>query len=57
MSVDDVLQAQARRDEGDRNRPVGAMRPADDAVILETDGLSAAEVVDRLVRLVEERRR
>ena len=57
MSVEDVLQAQARRDEGDRNRPVGAMRPADDAVILETDGLSAAEVVDRLVRLVEERRR
>lgn len=57
MSVNDVLQAQARRDEGDRNRPVGAMRPADDAVILETDGLSAAEVVDRLVRLVEERRR
>ena len=56
-SVEDVLQSQARRDEGDRNRPVGAMRPADDAVILETDGLSAAEVVDRLARLVEERRR
>jgi len=57
ISVEEVLQAQARRDEGDRNRPVGAMRPADDAVVLETDGLSAAEVVDRLVRLVEERRR
>ena len=56
ISVEEVLQAQARRDEGDRNRPVGAMRPADDAVVLETDGLSAAEVVDRLVRLVEERR-
>jgi cytidylate kinase len=56
-SVEAVLQAQARRDEGDRTRPVGAMRPADDAVILETDGLSAAEVVERLVRLIEERRR
>jgi cytidylate kinase len=56
-SVEAVLHAQARRDEGDRNRPVGAMRPADDAVILETDGLSAAEVVERLVQLVEERRR
>jgi cytidylate kinase len=56
-SVEAVLHAQARRDEGDRTRPVGAMRPADDAVILETDGLSAAEVVERLVQLVAERRR
>jgi cytidylate kinase len=32
------------------------MRPADDAVLLETDGLSPEEVVDRLVLLVAERR-
>jgi len=51
-SLEAILRAQTRRDEGDRSRPVGAMRPADDAVILETDGLSASEVVDRLVELV-----
>jgi len=56
MSLESVLRAQSRRDEGDRTRPVGAMRPADDAVILETDGLTASEVVDRLVALVESRR-
>ncbi len=56
-SLEAILRAQARRDEGDRTRPVGAMRPADDAVILETDGLTAAEVVDRLVELVGLRRR
>lgn len=55
-SLESVLRAQSRRDEGDRIRPVGAMRPADDAVILETDGLTASEVVDRLVELVELRR-
>ena len=48
-----VLDAQPRRDEGDRSRPVGAMRPASDAVLLETDGLSPAEVIERLVQLVE----
>ena len=48
-----VLDAQTRRDEGDRSRPVGAMRPASDAVLLETDGLSPAEVIERLVQLVE----
>jgi cytidylate kinase/pantoate ligase/cytidylate kinase len=55
-SLADVLAAQNRRDDGDRGRPVGAMRPADDAVLLETDGLSPEEVVDRLVLLVAERR-
>jgi cytidylate kinase len=55
-SVDAVRAAQARRDEGDRVRPVGAMQPAADALILETDGLSAAEVVDRLTALVADKR-
>ena len=55
-SLASVQAAQARRDEGDRVRPVGAMQPATDAVILETDGLSAAEVVDRLAALVASRR-
>ncbi|MFM9058981.1 MAG: (d)CMP kinase [Planctomycetaceae bacterium] len=50
-----VEQAQARRDEGDRTRPVGAMRPAADAVVLETDGLSREAVVERLVALVLDR--
>ena len=51
-SLETVRAAQAHRDEGDRVRPVGAMQPAADAVILETDGLSAAEVVERLAALV-----
>jgi cytidylate kinase/pantoate ligase/cytidylate kinase len=54
-SLDAVLAAQNRRDEGDRARPVGAMRAAADAVLVETDGLSPEAVVDRLVRLIEER--
>jgi len=51
-----VLVAQNRRDDGDRARPVGAMVAAADAVLVETDGLTRDEVVDRLVRLIEERR-
>ena len=53
----EVLEAQADRDEGDRSRAVGPMRAADDAVILETDGLTRDDVVARLVALVEARRR
>ena len=55
LSLEAVQQAQARRDEGDRVRPVGRLEPAADAVILETDGLSREQVVARLVELVGER--
>lgn len=56
-SLEAVLEAQSRRDEADRVRPVGAMQPARDAVLLQTDGLSREDVVERLVQLVEARRR
>lgn len=57
VSLTAILAAQTQRDEGDRTRPVGAMKPAADAVIVETDGLAAEEVVDRLVAMVAERSR
>jgi cytidylate kinase len=56
-SLEQVLASQTRRDDADRSRPVGAMRQPDGAVLLVTDGLSAAEVVQRLVDLVEACRR
>jgi cytidylate kinase len=56
VSLADVLVAQNRRDDGDRTRAVGAMVAAADAVLVETDGLTREAVVERLVRLVEERR-
>lgn len=55
-SLEAVLAAQSQRDEGDRSRPIGAMQPAPDAVLFETDGLTPEEVLTRLVALVEARR-
>jgi len=52
-----VLRSQAERDAGDRSRPVGRLEPAVDAILIETDRLSCDEVVDRLVALIEARRR
>jgi cytidylate kinase len=52
LTYEAVKQAQARRDEGDRIRPIGRLEPAADAVVLETDGLSREEVVERLIDLV-----
>ncbi len=57
VALAEILAAQSQRDEGDRTRAVGAMKPADDAVIVETDGLAAEDVVNRLVAMIEERSR
>jgi cytidylate kinase len=52
---DDVRAAQAERDARDRERQHGALRPADDAVELDTTGLSVEDVVRRVVALARER--
>ncbi|HTR74601.1 MAG TPA: (d)CMP kinase [Solirubrobacterales bacterium] len=53
--VASVLAAQRRRDARDREREHGALRAADDAVEIDTTGLSLEEVVARVVGLAEER--
>lgn len=50
-----VLDAQRHRDASDIDREHGALRPAGDAVELDTTGLGLAEVVDRVVALARER--
>ncbi|HEX6753304.1 MAG TPA: (d)CMP kinase [Solirubrobacterales bacterium] len=51
----DVLAAQRERDARDETREHSALKPADDAVELETTGLALDEVVDRIESLVHER--
>lgn len=50
-----VLAAQRRRDSRDREREHGALRPAADAIELDTTGLGLEEVVGRVVALARER--
>lgn len=52
---DAVLAAMRDRDERDAARKHGALRPAEDSVELDTTGLSAEEVVARVVELARER--
>ena len=43
----------AERDRIDSERPIAPLRPADDAVIIDTDDLDLEQVVDRIVRHVK----
>src|ERR1700754_174018 len=53
--VASVLSAQRRRDARDTEREHGALRAAEDAVEIDTTGLSLEEVVGRVVALARER--
>jgi cytidylate kinase len=51
----DVREAQASRDARDREREHGALRAADDAVEIDTTGLSADQVAARIAELAAQR--
>jgi cytidylate kinase len=53
--VADVLAAMAERDSRDAGREHGALRPADDAVAVDTSELQVDEVVERIELLARER--
>jgi CMP/dCMP kinase len=52
VTLEQVLAAQRRRDREDANRRVGPLRPAPNAVMVSTDGMTLDEVVDRLEELM-----
>jgi CMP/dCMP kinase len=57
VTFDEVFAKQQDRDLRDATRHVGALTKANDAIEVVTDGLSPDEVVDRLVEIVQGRRR
>lgn len=53
--IDEVEADLVRRDQADSERQDSPLRPADDAVTVDTTGYAIAEVVDRIVSLAHER--
>jgi CMP/dCMP kinase len=54
---DEAGKALAERDRRDSGRKLSPTRAAEDAVLLDSTGLPAGDVIDRVVRLVDEARR
>lgn len=55
-SYDAILASMRRRDRIDSTRAIAPLRPAEDAVIIQTDGLSIEEVFERVLEVLELRR-
>jgi len=52
-SIEQIQNAMERRDKSDQNRTVGPLKPADDAVIIDTTDLNIEQVVDKLLNYVK----
>ncbi|MBS0207830.1 MAG: (d)CMP kinase [Planctomycetes bacterium] len=55
ITFDEVFEQQTLRDERDSRRPVGALRKADDAIEVITDGMTPEQVVERLEQVIRAR--
>jgi cytidylate kinase len=55
QSVEQIQKAIEERDKSDENRTVGPLRPAEDAIVVDTTGLSIEEVVEKLLGYVKEK--
>jgi cytidylate kinase len=55
VEVTEIEQQQTERDRRDAVRPVGALRPADDAILVDTDQMDIDQVVDKLEMIVRQR--
>jgi len=53
-SLEQIQRAIEERDKSDEGRAVGPLKPADDAIVIDTTDLSIEEVVEKLLRYVEE---
>jgi cytidylate kinase len=55
VDLEQTRRALEARDRSDENRAVGPLKPAPDAVTIDTTGLTIEQVVERVYRYVEER--
>lgn len=54
LALQEILDAQNRRDAEDQSRPVGRLRPAPDATIINTDGMTPDDVLQEILRIVDD---
>ena len=55
LSYDEVYESIKNRDYNDRNKPIGALKQAEDAILVDTTGMSLEENIRRVEELVKER--
>jgi CMP/dCMP kinase len=56
VDVNEIKRQIMLRDDQDRSRPFGALKIADDAIILDTSNMAKEQVIDRFLQIIKEKR-
>ena len=54
IPLQQILATQERRDQYDRQRPVGSLRPAEDAIVINSDGMTPEDVLQAMLKEVRQ---
>ena len=55
MAYEEVYESIKKRDENDKIKEIGALKLAEDSVIVDTTSLTIDEVVDKIIEIIEEK--
>ena len=56
MSYEEILQNIKMRDENDKAKEIGALKIADDAIVIDTTHLTIDEVVDKIINIIDSKK-
>jgi len=54
---EEVKQEMIKRDQSDSGRAIAPLKPAPDAIILDTSGMALSEVVEQVIRIIRQAKR
>ena len=57
MSYEEVYENIRKRDENDKQKEIGALKLAEDSIIVDTTNLSINEVVDKIIEIINDKRK
>ena len=55
MTYEEVLENIKKRDENDKNKEIGALKIAEDSIIIDTTNLSIDEVVEKIIKIIKQK--
>ena len=55
MSYEEIIESIKKRDENDKAKEIGALKKADDAILLDTTNLSIDEVEERIIEIINKK--
>ena len=55
MSIEEIKENIAKRDENDKNKPVGALKRTDEQVYIDSTNLTIEEVVEKMLEVIKEK--